>query len=77
MNTEQLEQGFYELRFQSRLDAGRAVAFPCDASGHVDMDRLGDEALRNYLYARTVVGAAFLRPSVQRGVGGTRTRLVF
>jgi len=30
------EAAQYELRFQSLFDAGRAYAFPCDASGHVD-----------------------------------------
>lgn len=55
----------FELRFQSLFDAGRAYAFPCDAKGHVDMDRLSDRALTNYLYARRVVGREVLRPSVQ------------
>ncbi|HJV69540.1 hypothetical protein [Ideonella sp.] len=56
----------YELRFQSLFDAGRAYAFPCDAMGHVDMDRLSDRARANYLYARTVVGRELLTPSIQR-----------
>lgn len=55
----------FELRFQSLFDAGRAYAFPCDANGLVNMDRLSDRALANYLYARTVVGREVLRPSVQ------------
>ena len=68
MNAETMERahcGEFELRFQSLLDAERAYAFPCDAKGHVDMDRLSDRALTNYLYARTVVGREVLRPSVQ------------
>lgn len=56
----------YELRFQSLFDAGRAFAFPCDAKGHVDMDRLSDRARTNYLYARTVIGREVLTPSVQQ-----------
>ena len=42
-----------ELRFQSLVDAGRFYAFPCDATGNVDMDSLSDRARENYLYART------------------------
>jgi hypothetical protein len=68
MNATTMQQTRYELRFQPLFDAGRAFAFPCDASGHVDMDALSDKVLNNYLYARTVVGREFLTPSVQRSV---------
>lgn len=69
MNAETMERADcaeFELCFQSLLDAGRAYAFPCDAKGHVDMDRLSDRARANYLFARTVVGREVLTPSVQR-----------
>ena len=56
----------YELRFQSLFDDGRAYAFPCDAAGHVDLDRLSDRARSNYLYARAVVGREYRHPAVQR-----------
>jgi hypothetical protein len=68
MNATTMQQTRYELRFQSLFDAGRAFAFPCDATGHVDMDALSDNVLNNYLYARTVVGREFLTPAVQRSV---------
>lgn len=55
----------FELRFQSLFNAGRAYAFPCDASGHVDMDALGERARNSYLYARAVVGREFSTPNVQ------------
>ena len=58
----------YELRFRSLHDEGRACAFPCDASGHVDIDALGDRARNNYFYARTVVGREFSMPAVQVSV---------
>jgi hypothetical protein len=54
----------YQLRFRSLFDEGRALAFPCDAHGHVDLDALSPRALQNYLYARTVVGREFFMPSV-------------
>jgi hypothetical protein len=54
----------YQLRFRSLFDEGRALAFPCDAQGHVDLDALSPRALQNYLYARTVIGREFFMPSV-------------
>lgn len=54
----------FELRFQSLFDAGRGYAFPCDASGHVDIDELSERARLNYFYARTVVGRDFAAPEV-------------
>lgn len=54
----------YLLRFQSLFDEGRALAFPCDASGSVDMNALSERALNNYLYARTVIGREFCTPQV-------------
>ena len=54
----------YELRFPSTSDAGRALAFPCDARGHVDLDALSPHARHHYFYARTVIGRDFTRPAV-------------
>lgn len=55
----------YMLRFRSLFDQGRGYTFPCDATGQVDMDRLGECALVNYLYARTVIGREFFMPAVE------------
>jgi hypothetical protein len=55
----------YELRFKSLFDEGRAYSFPCDVTGHVNMDALSDRARNNYLYARAVVGREFSMPAVQ------------
>ena len=57
----------FELRFESLFHSGRALAFPCDARGCVDLDGLSDPARRNYLYARAVVGREFANPSVVPG----------
>jgi hypothetical protein len=54
----------YEIRFESLYQAGKALAFPCDAKGHVEMDALSDRARNNYLYARAVVGREFASPCV-------------
>lgn len=69
MNTVTMSLGEasgYELRFQSLFNEGRALAFPCDAEGHVDMDALSERARGNYLYARAVVGREYATPAVQR-----------
>jgi hypothetical protein len=58
------EPADYLLRFQSLFNEGRAYAFPCDATGHVDMDALSDSARENYFYARTVVGRELSVPAV-------------
>jgi hypothetical protein len=55
----------YLLRFESLAHPGRGYAFPCDASGRVDLDALTDTARCNYLYARAVVGREFHMPQVQ------------
>ncbi len=55
----------HELRFQSLFDEGRALAFPCDAQGRVDLDTLSERARRNYFYARGLVGRDFAFPRVQ------------
>ena len=55
----------YELHFRPLFRERRGYAFPCDAAGHVDMDRLSDMARNNYLYARMGVGREFSVPAVQ------------
>lgn len=61
----------YELRFESLFNAGRALAFPCDAQGGVTLDALSDRARQNYLFARAVVGREYALPVVLR-CGGAR-----
>jgi hypothetical protein len=55
----------YELRFCPLGKSARAFAFRCDASGHVDLDRLSSRERDNYLYARVTIGREFTWPSVQ------------
>ena len=55
----------YELRFKSLFQEGRALTFPCDAGGHVQLDELSEQARHNYLYARAVVGREYSAPAVQ------------
>lgn len=55
-----------QLRFESLFNQGRALAFPCDERGQVELDALTERARRNYLYARAVVGREFAMPTVVR-----------
>ena len=55
----------YELRYNSLFNEGRALSFPCDGEGHVDLDALSDRSRENYLYARAVVGREFALPLVR------------
>jgi hypothetical protein len=54
--------GGHELFFASLFHEGRGLAFPCDASGQVDLDRLPQRAKVNYLAARTLIGRDFASP---------------
>jgi hypothetical protein len=50
----------YEIWFASLYSPGYGYAFPCDAHGRVDIDRLSERARVNYFYARTVIGREFM-----------------
>ena len=54
----------FELRFQSLFQIGRALAFPCDREGHVDLDRFSERSKNNYLFARAMIGREFAWPQV-------------
>jgi len=62
----------YELRFVSLFDEGRGLAFPCDASGRVDLDALSERARTNYFFARGVIGRDFRMPAVFARLPATR-----
>ena len=54
----------YELRFVSLAGDGRALSFPCDAGGQVDLDALSERSRDNYLFARAMLGREFAWPRV-------------
>jgi len=54
----------FELRFQSLYQLGRALAFPCDREGHVDLNRFSERVRNNYLYARAMLGREYAWPRV-------------
>ena len=65
MNASASTHSGFELRFPSLFDEGRALAFPCDAAGHVELDALSERARSNYFHARTAIGRDFGFPAVQ------------
>jgi hypothetical protein len=54
----------FEIRFQSLFREGRGMAFPCDATGRVNLDALSERGRSNYLFARAMVGREFATPAV-------------
>ncbi len=56
----------FEVWFRSLFNEGRALTFPCDREGRVDLDTLSPRAKGNYLFARAMVGREFAVPAVRR-----------
>ena len=54
----------YELRFRPLRAKGASLSFPCNDRGCVDMDALEAARLRDYLYARAVIGFEFACPAI-------------
>lgn len=46
----------FEVRFDCLVDAERALAFPCDEAGRVDLDTMSECVRNNYFYARATRG---------------------
>ncbi|HUP07432.1 MAG TPA: hypothetical protein VMU47_18225 [Caldimonas sp.] len=56
----------YEIRFQSLYQEGRALSFPCDERGEVQLDAMSERARENYFYARAVIGREYAYPTLCR-----------
>ncbi len=65
--TERIDRGSFELRFQSLFNAGRALAFPCNAQGQVDLKTLSERGARNYSDALVAIGREYSVPVVVPG----------
>ena len=55
----------FEIRFQSLFNHGRALAFPCDSTGVVNLDAMSEKARNNYLFARGMIGREDATPCIQ------------
>ena len=64
MNQGFADAGCYQIRFQSLFQEGRALSFPCDSHGDVDLNALTPRAMTNYLFARAMVGREFAMPAL-------------
>jgi hypothetical protein len=58
----------FEIRFQSLFREGRALTFPCNHEGHVDLDLLSERARNNYFFACATVGREYAMPVCTRAV---------
>jgi hypothetical protein len=58
----------FQLRFSSLFDSGRGFAFPCDPTGHVNLDHMSERARNNYFYARAMVGRELAMPEIEAAV---------
>lgn len=54
----------FEIRFESLFSPGRALSFPCDDHGQVDLDSLPQRARQNYFFARAMVGRDYSPPAL-------------
>ena len=65
LHTASNQAAAYEIRFQSLFNEGRAMAFPCDQQGQVDLVAMNERARNNYLFARAMIGREFAMPLVR------------
>jgi hypothetical protein len=56
----------FELRFDFLFSPGRALSFPCNALGKVELEALSARCRENYLFARELVGREFATPMLRR-----------
>ena len=66
MHSDANQHNHFELVFNSLYDQGRALAFPCDREGRVDLGALTDRARENYRRAMALVGREFATPFVRQ-----------
>ena len=60
----------FDLWFEPLACNRPGFAFSCDAEGHIDLDRLSQRALANYMLARTLIGRDYSSPVVVRRISG-------
>jgi len=63
----------FQLCFRPLVHRGRTFVFPCDPSGHVDLDHLSEHARLNYLFARAMVGRELAAPAVESSPATTNS----
>jgi hypothetical protein len=61
----------FEVRFESLFNQGRGLVFPCDESGHVNIDSLTELGRRNYFFARAMLGREYATPRILQSIRST------
>ena len=56
----------YQLCFRAHAEDA-VLAFPCNATGNVNLDALSGRERNDYLYARALSGRDFDRPVIEIG----------
>lgn len=54
----------FEVRFESLFHSGRALAFPSDRQGHVELEDFSEHARANYRFAMAMVGREYGLPRI-------------
>jgi hypothetical protein len=53
------------LHFEPLTVGEAGLDIPCDASGRVGLDSLGEKLRNDYFYARTLIGRLFAAPTIR------------
>lgn len=54
----------FEVWYESFASDGRALSFPCDAEGRVDIDALSERCRNNYFLVRAMLGRDYASPRI-------------
>ena len=54
----------YRLHFEPLTPGAGGVDIPCDGTGRVPLDTLGEKLRNNYFFARACIGRLFAAPTV-------------
>ena len=59
-----LQSRQFQIRFAYLPQGGRAMAFPCDDEGRLNLDEPSESARCNYFFARAMVGREYTTPCI-------------
>ncbi|HEV6965782.1 hypothetical protein [Roseateles sp.] len=59
------EQATHLLHFEPLTAGDAGLDIPCDPSGRVGLDALGEKLRNDYFFARTLIGRLFAAPTVR------------
>ena len=59
------EEPTHLLHFEPLTAGDAGLDIPCDPSGRVGLDALGDKLRNDYFFARTLIGRLFAAPTIR------------